>query len=104
MGPDGGIFSPFEKDDPRFLAVVSDRVNAELTDRVRALTPVDAGHDFHHTLRVSRLCMQIYAAEHRQRLYAEAGIDSLAAAYTCGLLHDCHPVPKNSELRAKSAD
>jgi uncharacterized protein len=74
-----------------------------LHDRVREIPPVDAGHDFFHTLRVASLAVRILQDECR-RIHARsplpAEIDAVVAA---ALLHDCVPVPKDSPLRKESA-
>jgi uncharacterized protein len=74
-----------------------------LRDRVRAIPPIDVGHDFYHTLRVASLAVRILNDE-RIRVHGRPAstheIDDVIAA---ALLHDCVPVAKNSPLRKESA-
>ncbi|NDF15703.1 HD domain-containing protein [bacterium] len=74
-----------------------------LHDRVREIPPVDAGHDFHHTLRVAGLAARILAEETRTLEARDAGTEELDAVIAAALLHDCVPVPKSSPLRKESA-
>jgi len=74
-----------------------------LHDRVREIPPVDAGHDFHHTLRVAGLAARILVEETRTLESRDPGTGELDAVIAAALLHDCVPVPKNSPLRKESA-
>lgn len=74
-----------------------------LRDRVREIPPADAGHDFHHTLRVARLSLEILRKESQSLTGLDPGNDEESAVVASALLHDCVPVPKNSPLRKESA-
>jgi len=74
-----------------------------LHDRVKAIPPADAGHDFFHTLRVARLSVQILNQELTRLESREATLPERDATIASALLHDCVPVPKNSPLRKESA-
>ena len=74
-----------------------------LYDRVRAIPPVDAGHDFSHTERVAKLCAQIVSDEMIVEFHRAATLAEIDSSIAAGLLHDCIPVPKNSPLRFESA-
>ena len=75
----------------------------ELRERVSRIPPVDAGHDFHHTLRVAGLAEKILREECLREDGREAVQDEIDAVVASALLHDCVPVPKNSPLRKESA-
>ena len=75
----------------------------ELRDRVSRIPPVDAGHDFHHVLRVAGLAERILRAECLREDGCEASQEEIDAVVASALLHDCVPVPKNSPLRKESA-
>ncbi len=75
----------------------------ELRDRVSRIPPVDAGHDFHHVLRVAHLAEKILREECLRKDGREAAQDEIDAVVAAALLHDCVPVPKNSPLRKESA-
>jgi uncharacterized protein len=75
----------------------------ELRDRVSRIPPVDAGHDFHHVLRVAGLAERILRAECLREDGREALQEEIDAVVAAALLHDCVPVAKNSPLRKESA-
>jgi len=74
-----------------------------LHDRVRAIPPVDAGHDFHHTLRVAALSLSILRSEIREQHGRNPDSAEEEAVVASALLHDCVPVAKDSPLRKESA-
>lgn len=73
-------------------------------DRVEFIPPVDPGHGFDHTVRVAKLCGRLYLEESRARGIAKPTDLEVDSSIVAGLLHDCVPIAKNSELRSKSAD
>lgn len=75
----------------------------ELRERVSRIPPVDAGHDFYHTLRVAGLAEKILREECLREEGREAAQDEIDAVVASALLHDCVPVAKNSPLRKESA-
>jgi uncharacterized protein len=82
--------------------VVNPRLD-ELRERVSRIPPVDAGHDFHHVLRVAGLAERILREECAREDGCEASQEEVDAVVASALLHDCVPVPKNSPLRKESA-
>jgi uncharacterized protein len=78
-------------------------VLSELRERVSRIPPVDAGHDFHHVLRVAGLAEKILREECLREDGREAAQDEVDAVVAAALLHDCVPVAKNSPLRKESA-
>ena len=74
-----------------------------LRDRVREIPPVDAGHDFHHTLRVAKLALFILREEMKILESRSPAPEEEDAVVASSLLHDCVPVAKNSPLRKESA-
>ncbi len=79
------------------------RILGELRERVRVIPPADAGHDFHHTLRVAKLALRILREETARRDARTATVSEEDAVVASALLHDCVPVAKNSPLRKESA-
>lgn len=75
----------------------------ELRERVSRIPPVDAGHDFHHVLRVAGLAEKILREECLREDGREATQDEIDAVVASAFLHDCVPVAKNSPLRKESA-
>ncbi|MBS1959023.1 MAG: HD domain-containing protein [Bdellovibrionales bacterium] len=73
-------------------------------DRVEIIPPIDPGHGFDHTLRVAKLCGRLYLEESRARGLAKPSELEVDSAIVAGLLHDCVPIAKNSELRSQSAN
>ena len=74
-----------------------------LRERVRGIPPVDAGHDFHHTLRVAKLALSILREEMNSLESRSPSPEEEDAVVASALLHDCVPVAKNSPLRKESA-
>jgi uncharacterized protein len=72
-------------------------------DRVSVIPPADAGHDFHHTLRVAGLSARIVMDERGSSINTDALHLEVDAAIAAALLHDCVPVAKDSPLRKESA-
>ena len=84
-------------------ALIQNPILKVIHDRVSVIPPVDAGHDFFHTLRVARLSVQILEQELKRLESREATAQERDAAIASALLHDCVPVAKNSPLRKESA-
>jgi uncharacterized protein len=74
-----------------------------LYDLAAAIPPADAGHDFSHIERVSKLAVRLFDEEIRIREQREMTEDEHDAIYAAALLHDCVPVAKNSPLRKESS-
>ncbi len=74
-----------------------------LRDRVHEIPPADAGHDFHHTLRVAKLAHRILKQEMPLVEGRSPTLEEQDAVIAGALLHDCVPVPKSSPLRKESA-
>lgn len=75
----------------------------ELYSRVEGLKPIDAGHNFDHTLRVAKYTAQIFSDEVQTRFGRSAHAEELDACFAAAILHDCVPVPKDSPLRKESS-
>lgn len=78
-----------------------------ISERVKALPPVDAGHAFDHTWRVVQEAERLFKAEWSEKSGNHSSDSSyeteLWALKFAALLHDCVPLPKNSPLRKESA-
>ena len=75
----------------------------EILGRVEKIIPADAGHDFHHTLRVARGAFLILQEESVREFACPPSDEDCDAVIASALLHDCVPVAKNSPLRKESA-
>lgn len=74
-----------------------------LYDFASGIPPADAGHDFSHIERVSKIALKLMESEmglRHGRLLASDETDAILAA---ALMHDCVPVAKNSPLRKESS-
>jgi uncharacterized protein len=90
---EGALASRLEKN-PKLL---------EIRNRVEKIVPADAGHDFHHTLRVARGSLRILLEESKRGDARAPSDEECDAVIASALLHDCVPVAKNSPLRKESA-
>ena len=70
---------------------------------MRAIPPIDAGHDFSHVERVARDCVKIYSAEIQKKHQREISLSEIKDAIVSALLHDCVPIAKDSPLRKESS-
>ncbi len=74
-----------------------------LYDLASAIPPADAGHDFSHIERVSRIAVKLLELEVRLKHARSPSEDEVDAMLAAALLHDCVPVAKNSPLRKESS-
>jgi uncharacterized protein len=84
------------------IAAPSERI-LYLYDLASTIPPADAGHDFSHIERVSKIALKLLESEIRLRHSRSPTEDETDAVLAAALLHDCVPVAKNSPLRKESS-
>ena len=74
-----------------------------LYDLASKIKPADAGHDFSHIERVSKIALKLFEQEIEILEKRELTVDEHDSILAAAFLHDCVPIAKNSPLRKESS-